>query len=58
MQFQGGVPEPNAFEQIVEQLQKVPYRRYYNPGVQFFKIDFWVGFNSNLAESLPGFANF
>ena len=33
----------------------VPYRRYYNPGVQFFKMDFWVGFNSNLAKILPSF---
>ena len=38
--------------------KKIPYRRYYNSGVLFFKMDFWVGFNSNLAEILPVFTNF
>ena len=28
---------------------KLPYRRYLNPGVLFFKMDFWVVFNSNFA---------
>ena len=33
----------------------LPCRRYYNSRVQFFKLNIWVGFNSNLAQILPIF---
>ena len=36
----------------------IPYPRYLNPGVLFFQMLFWMGFNSNLAVICPSFANF
>ena len=30
-------------------LNEIQYQQYYNSGVLFFKMDFWVGFNSDLA---------
>ena len=32
---------------------ELPYRCYLSPGVLFFKMGFWVGFNSNLAPIWP-----
>ena len=38
--------------------KNLPYWLYYNPGILFFKMDFWVGFNSNLEKILPVFTKF